>query len=402
MKATLLLALAGAAGGSGKPGGIDSEIDAPSFCGSRSSAGVLATAYALASRKRYGEAVSCFGATLDRFAHVDTVWTDYGRALVQHSKQLARASPTTAGPKVASLQAQAIASFDLGSWLGDARGAMYKGRVKFGDPLGGDAVATAMPLFLKGGEHNHHAAAVILCSSADAITVDLEGDAEPAPRHQHPRPVPVIDAPLMRRAVAIMKICGVVKLGKAASGAQAELAPEVLNAHGRELGESLEKVERWEGRFEIKLPLRLPFADGRLTMNPRLLAVVRAMLGTFVEIDTFSHVTSYPGAPDQPWHTDVGASLFPGVQLPPHGLVAIVPLINVTADHGPTEFIAGSHMVQLGHQHDVWRAHQDAPPTPVVCPPSEVFLPWTWVLRPPFAQFPAPCHPMLAVCAVPF
>ena len=79
----------------------------------------------------------------------------------------------------------------------------------------------------------------------------------------------------------------------------------------------VDKVERWKLRWEEKLPLVYPFTAPEIAMNSRVLSVVKAALSTNVEIDTFSAVTSFPGAPDQPWHRDVPAQLFhvPGTPL---------------------------------------------------------------------------------------
>ena len=68
-----------------------------------------------------------------------------------------------------------------------------------------------------------------------------------------------------------------------------------------------------------------------------------------LEVDTFSHVTSKPHSPRQHWHRDAGA-LFDGVgdleshQLPPHGVVTFVPLIDVSEELGPTEYLLKSHI----------------------------------------------------------
>lgn len=62
---------------------------------------------------------------------------------------------------------------------------------------------------------------------------------------------------------------------------------------------------------------------------------------------------STPGAPAQNWHQDdtnlfgdrdsVAAVGLGAMDLPLHAVTIMVPLLNITAEHGPTEFCVGSH-----------------------------------------------------------
>lgn len=81
---------------------------------------------------------------------------------------------------------------------------------------------------------------------------------------------------------------------------------------------------------------------------------MKSLLGNSIEIDTFSTVTSVPGAVDQAWHMDVDhafrqpAKRRQGCQLKPQSLVAIAPLVNMTTENGATEFHMGSHVDLVG------------------------------------------------------
>lgn len=159
----------------------------------------------------------------------------------------------------------------------------------------------------------------------------------------------------MLAVYARLDVCGLVELkGPVLPGALLDslaAAQRAMFESGRAAGGSDDKVavERWKKRFEMQVPLTPPFTDKQLAGNPLLLEVVRLMLGPRVEIDTFSQVTALPGAPDQPWHKDVDV-LFKEPNAagfghhPAVGLVAVVPLVNITEEIGPTEFLAGSHL----------------------------------------------------------
>ena len=75
--------------------------------------------------------------------------------------------------------------------------------------------------------------------------------------------------------------------------------------------------------------------------------IMQNILGTKrLEIDTHSSVTSLAETPEQHWHRDAGFLFdYANVQkqLPPHGMVIFVPLVKVTEQMGPTEFLMGSY-----------------------------------------------------------
>ena len=58
-------------------------------------------------------------------------------------------------------------------------------------------------------------------------------------------------------------------------------------------------------------------------------------------MDTFSFIESRAGSGEQPWHFDAPLPVLSGA--PSVGLVAVVPLVDVSPSNGATEFLLGSH-----------------------------------------------------------
>ena len=193
----------------------------------------------------------------------------------------------------------------------------------------------------------------------------------------------------VRDALLSLRVCGVVKLTRVWT--PSALDP-VAAAHRREFDEYLANntepadseperatrrgVQRWRGRWESQLPLAPPFNDPSLTMQPSLLTVLQAALGSArLELDTFTQITSIGGAGSQPFHADVGPlwsqNSGGGEQLAPHGLVVVVPLLNVTSQRGPTAFQPASHFLPPGAG-GFWKARDAAPPAGVLSPTAEV------------------------------
>ena len=90
-----------------------------------------------------------------------------------------------------------------------------------------------------------------------------------------------------------------------------------------------------------------PFADERLIGSPLALPLLRLWLGGGgFEIDTFSYIQAEPGTAAQRWHTDVPQRTHrsqPSDAHSAHGVVQILPLVDVTEAAGATAFLCGSH-----------------------------------------------------------
>lgn len=161
-----------------------------------------------------------------------------------------------------------------------------------------------------------------------------------------------------KRGLKILKICGVLVLEKLFTRA---LMKKMKKAQSKIVDTYLETIaedptntnttsseQRSPGRYELVNPLKTPFSDKEFVSNTLFMPMMQNILGTKrLEIDTHSSVTSLGNTPQQHWHRDAGF-LFDYAnlqkQVPPHGMVLFVPLVKVTEEMGPTEFLSGSHI----------------------------------------------------------
>lgn len=99
-------------------------------------------------------------------------------------------------------------------------------------------------------------------------------------------------------------------------------------------------------RFCITVPMRGAFSDPMLFANPIAHSIIGPLLEYDVRLDSFTAVTSYPGAKLQHTHRD-HVYLFRkariGAKMLPHAFSLFVPLIDVDLKTGPTALSLGSH-----------------------------------------------------------
>eukprot|EP00934_Nitzschia_sp_Nitz4_P008210 Nitzschia sp. Nitz4//scaffold175_size95217//6965//8575//NITZ4_004716-RA/size95217-processed-gene-0.40-mRNA-1//-1//CDS//3329538918//8200//frame0 len=105
-------------------------------------------------------------------------------------------------------------------------------------------------------------------------------------------------------------------------------------------------------RYEIFLPEHLAMAD--IVANPQVLEILRhpKILGPGLLLHSLGTVVTEPGAPHQGWHeednyifgTEDSMENFgiAGHDLPPYLINMFSPLLNLTHDHGLTEFCVGT------------------------------------------------------------
>ena len=99
-----------------------------------------------------------------------------------------------------------------------------------------------------------------------------------------------------------------------------------------------------------------------------VLALSKLLLhGNSLVVDTLSTIVSLPGCPPGHWHADIDDprdaawSLVGGARhAPPPGLVAVVPLVNMSRSNGPTEFLLGSHVARIMGEDHWWQQAQAA------------------------------------------
>lgn len=100
-------------------------------------------------------------------------------------------------------------------------------------------------------------------------------------------------------------------------------------------------------RFILPLALQGPFNDPLLYANPRLLSLMRTLLGPSCILGSLGAVVAFPGATDQHIHADYEPlfkeePLLRGA-LPPYAITVAVPLVDIDVINGPTKIWPGSH-----------------------------------------------------------
>jgi hypothetical protein len=99
-------------------------------------------------------------------------------------------------------------------------------------------------------------------------------------------------------------------------------------------------------RYDIALRMTGAFGRTEVFANRLLLKFLHPMLGVDMHLNSFTAVVSHPNAPQQRSHRDYPHLFFePGVglDLTPHAVNVVVPLIDVDMQTGPTGVWPGSH-----------------------------------------------------------
>lgn len=107
-------------------------------------------------------------------------------------------------------------------------------------------------------------------------------------------------------------------------------------------------------RYEIMLPYQLAMSE--LIKDERILELLQhpTLLGPKMFLHSLGTVVTEPGAPHQQWHEEddyIFGTMdsmenfgIAGHDLPPYTINLFSPLLNLTYDHGPTEFCIGTSM----------------------------------------------------------
>ncbi len=99
-------------------------------------------------------------------------------------------------------------------------------------------------------------------------------------------------------------------------------------------------------RYDITVRMTGAFGRTEVFANDLLIKFLRPLLGTDMRLNSFTVVVSHPGAPRQQAHRDHD-HLFPqpgvATNLPVYAVNAVVPLIDVDLETGPTGVWLGSH-----------------------------------------------------------
>lgn len=90
-----------------------------------------------------------------------------------------------------------------------------------------------------------------------------------------------------------------------------------------------------------------PVATPMVYANPIMMALAREFLGEKFVVGEMGALISHPGTTAQFTHRDstfLFGGLKPEIELPPHGLNSIIPLVDVPLERGPTEYWPGTHI----------------------------------------------------------
>mmetsp|Transcript_6446 Transcript_6446/g.19048 ORF Transcript_6446/g.19048 Transcript_6446/m.19048 type:complete len:1038 (+) Transcript_6446:88-3201(+) len=115
----------------------------------------------------------------------------------------------------------------------------------------------------------------------------------------------------------------------------------------RELQDGFDVLrERGRGRYDMELPV---FEKGMFDFlncvdSTPWMPVVRAILGDDAILIHKGSFMSLPGASTQEYHQD-GVHLSSQSQKPCHAVNVFIPVVDLTARNGPTEFVLGSHIL---------------------------------------------------------
>jgi ectoine hydroxylase-related dioxygenase (phytanoyl-CoA dioxygenase family) len=98
-------------------------------------------------------------------------------------------------------------------------------------------------------------------------------------------------------------------------------------------------------RYYVTLPFQDLWADPAIVDNDAIMAVVEELVGADGVMCQLASDTPLLGSAHQDLHRDTQL-LFPesGAETPPYQLAVNFPLVDVTAENGPMEYAAGTHM----------------------------------------------------------
>lgn len=111
-------------------------------------------------------------------------------------------------------------------------------------------------------------------------------------------------------------------------------------------------------RYMFSIRLQMPYLDPEIYACPRVLPVVKELLGADCILQSVGVVCAYPGAPMQPVHRDYpplfaeagGLNAF----FPPYALHVVVPLVDLNEETGTTALWEGSHRIKSVRDEGDW------------------------------------------------
>ena len=311
----------------------------------------------LAQAGRLEDALARFRAATVWQPFQPEAWTLVGRCLagIAHSSLKRSASANLKHEDeqvIRELLREALAAYDVAMLLGIDTPSVHKKREKvlalfehaFGIPCVGEEAVQCKQRDWDLRVLNHsQTQAALLCTSQEDVTVGLSANEISDG---------MLGAQTVRRMLAIFKLCGVLLLKGAFDHSLVDriVAQQAVEfaSHAEENPDAhhASTVKKTCGdqsvrRFELDFPLRPPFTDLHFLANRFVQEFIKLQLGDEAEADRFSHVTTLPGATAQPFSS--ADQLFKKSVVPPHSVVMVVPLNDLTPRNGPIEFECGSH-----------------------------------------------------------
>lgn len=165
----------------------------------------------------------------------------------------------------------------------------------------------------------------------------------------------------VKRAAHLFRVHGCMTMENSFDqGLVKELQQHFLQRYASKDLKEVEKtcLKVGEGRYMFTIRLQAPFMDPAVYAAPKVLPVVRELLGGDCIIQSIGTVCAYPGSAMQHVHRDHphlfaeagGLNAF----FPPYALHVVVPLVDLDETTGTTALWEGSHRVKSGRDDQGW------------------------------------------------
>lgn len=174
-----------------------------------------------------------------------------------------------------------------------------------------------------------------------------------------------VDAETIQRAGHLFRVHGCMTLENCFDKTLVrELQQHFLEHYANRDHEEVEKtcLKVGDKRYMFTIRLQPPFMNPAVYAAPKVLPVVRELLGQDCIIQSIGTVCAFPGSEMQHVHRDHqhlfaeagGLNAF----LPPYALHVVVPLVSLDENTGTTAFWEGSHRVKSNRENRRWSVEE--------------------------------------------
>jgi len=173
------------------------------------------------------------------------------------------------------------------------------------------------------------------------------------------------DPETAKRAANLFRLHGCMTLENSFDRNQVmELQRHFLQHYASQRLEDVEKtcLKVGDGRYMFTIRLQAPFMNPAVYAAPKVIPVVRELLGQDCIIQSIGTVCAYPGSGMQHVHRD-NPPLFAeagglNAFFPPYALHVIVPLVDLDETTGTTALWEGSHRIKSSRDANRWSKEQ--------------------------------------------